>query len=170
MKTKMSSYFILFVLLFAIGCGGNKDLLTLTDKKPKTLPAFTFYDMNDVEYTEKDLDADKGYVLMYLDPDCIFCQTAIQRFTRNLDDFEDVEFLVISSHSKRSVDQFIELHSLNEYDQIRVVRDPDRQFPRLFYSENYPVLYLYNKERKYLASFQGLADIDEVEKAFDTDY
>lgn len=156
---------ILMLFLLATGCGNSK-LMPVTTKKPEQLPRFTYQTMDGADYTNENLNQDKHTVLIYLDPECIFCQTAIQRFKRNMSSFENVQFVIVSVHSKNDLEKFSELHEIDKEPQMLILRDRKNDFARNFYVENYPVLYLYSKNGKFIKDFQGLTDIDQVEEAF----
>ena len=161
---KLMSFLIIFAAIFFAGCSAGGGIQVVTSN-PKSLPKFNFTTLADQPYTNDNLPEGKNIVMIYLDPDCIFCQTAIQRFKRNMSTFEDVQFLIVSVHSEKDLRQFAELHEIEKQPQMLIVRDRNNFMAKNFIIKGYPALYLFDEKGKFLKDFQGLTNIDEVEAA-----
>jgi len=115
-----------------------------------TLPGFTFYELNNTLFTEKNIQQNKMLFFFFFDPDCEHCQHAMRNLNEHYADYKTAAIYLVSLSDKERVRHFMNEYGSNLKNQknVTLLQDPKNQFLENFKPRRYPAMYLYSAEKK----------------------
>ena len=130
-----------------------------------TIPAFTFFTMDEKPFTDKNLPKAKKIFFVFFDADCDHCQRAMKTIGDQYKYFKNAAVYLISIDGKDKINKF-----MNSYGQavkgqknMLLLQDKYRQFITLFHPKKYPSMFLYTADKKLI---QYADDPGEIVKFF----
>ena len=125
----------------------------------QTVPAFTFYKLNQSSFTEKDLPNNKFLFFVFFDPTCEHCQQAIQQIGKDYAPFKKAAVYLISMDDGSKINQFMNTYGtkLKGQPNLLILQDKLKQFILRFKPVKYPSMFLYNGNKK-LIDYQDNPD------------
>jgi len=130
----------------------------------KSIPEFTFYTLNDLPFTQKQLKKEGKILFLFFDATCPHCQYEMQQIAAHYKDFINTSFYFVSMDKKQQIQNFINTYGrqLNGKNNVTVLADPNRQFLEKFKPSQFPALYIYNTKHQLLKYWDNSANIDQV--------
>ncbi len=114
--------------------------------KIKELPKFSFYQIeNDtIPFTPSDLELDKPLVLIHFNTHCPFCQNELGNLSLRIDEFKNVQFLLVSMQSVYSTKAYMQELGLYGRQNIHLARDKKQKMDFYFGHTPIPTTFIYD--------------------------
>lgn len=130
----------------------------------KVIPDFTFYDLKDQLFTQKNLKQSQKILFLFFDATCTHCQYETQLIGSHYQDFKNTVFYFISMDKKQQIIKFMETYGKQLYGKsnVTVLVDLNRQFIQNFTPSQFPALYIYNANHKLLKYWDTPVAIEQV--------
>lgn len=120
------------------------------------IPKFTVYKAPDsTAFTREELHKKRNTVFMVFSPDCSHCQHETEMLLQNLSQFKNTQFVMVTYLPWEDMIAFYHHYQLDKHPQFTVARDTRFFFPVFFQVKNLPSIFVYNKEGKFVKSFEG---------------
>lgn len=134
--------------------------------KPPTLPSFGLELINrEGTFNTSQIDKDHPVILVYLSPDCQYCQEQMNTFLSHIDDFKKVNICIVSDFSTAKLNAFDKKYNLSKYSNIIVGRDTAKFFVKNFRPTGTPYTAIYDKQRFLKYIFPGAGSYEDFNKA-----
>jgi len=131
--------------------------------KSPTIPAFNVRKVPDSSsFTNNLFQKNKSTVLMFFDPDCDHCQQATKNIIAKIDQFKDVQILMIAIVEFKYIKKFYTNFKIADYPNITVTRDATFDLPRFYGIHSIPDVYVYDKNGKFLNHFKKDIPVDAI--------
>ena len=156
---KVKSFFIrpILCLSIAIFCSFTVDA--------QSIPDFTIELTNGNIFTTKDLSKSKPTIIIYFAPDCEHCQALIKEVLKKINSFKNSQIILASFESLQQVSTFEKDYGLKTYPFIKTgIEKPVFFFRYYYHLENTPFTALYDKNGKYIISYQKQTPVDDLIK------
>lgn len=125
----------------------------------KSLPSgLSFTTLTNHEFTNDSLDKKSQLVIIFFNTECDFCQHEITSIISNERLLNKASFLCISLESIEKIEQFSKEYNPGHLSFIRFLRDENNTFFRLFGTNAIPSTFIYDKNRKLKAKYNGEVD------------
>jgi cytochrome oxidase Cu insertion factor (SCO1/SenC/PrrC family) len=166
----MKSFLIVLSCLL-ISYGGFSQTKAATDNTPEyiknpAIPDFTIYTAPDsATFTNHDLKKNKPVLLMIFSPECGHCQNETKELEKNIDHFKNVQIVMVTWLPYQEMMAFYHDYKIAEYPQITMGWDKKDFFLPYYHVQMYPDLVVYSKEGKYVNSFSGSINLEDVARA-----
>lgn len=154
----MRRLILLFIYLTAT-------FITVNGQNGVPMPSINFLDMNGNSITNANFQATQG-MFVYFDPLCDACEAEINTIKSHSKFFQDKPIYLISPGKVEDVDQFIKKNKLDNYPFIKVIQDKDDLFYKLFKTNGYPSIFIFNNKNIITANFSGEIPFDNLKNAF----
>jgi len=119
-------------------------------------------EVNLIDYAlDKGMFFDKGSIDCFLifNSECEFCLDEIEDIVDNIEDFEHVNFYLVSIEAEEILTEYCEDSEFLGMDNFTVIRDSDEFFYNFFKSSVTPSTYVYTKSGALLDYSQGYLPI-----------
>jgi len=133
------------------------------------MPAFSFQTMDNKNFSPKDLEEGIPVMLIYFNPACDECIEETEQLMKNIEWFENDQIIMVSPASREVIGGFINQFNLNDYSNIKVLRDADNVFLDWFGDDSFPGIYAYNKYHTLAMYFKGSTNLRLVHKVMHMD-
>jgi thioredoxin-related protein len=166
----MKKIVLILTTLFLFGSAFSQTNAS-TDNTPKyisdpTIPEFTVYKAPDsTVFTKEDLKKKEATLLMIFSPECGHCQNETRELIKNIDHFKKVQILMVTWLPYSEMMAFYHEFKIAEYPQITMAWDKKDFFLPYYHVQMYPQLVVYDKKGKYVKSFSGAINLEDVWKA-----
>ncbi len=133
-----------------------------------SIPDFTVYTTPDsTAFTQKDLKKNQPTLLMIFSPECGHCQNETREIVKDIDHFKNTQILMVTWLPYSELVSFYKMFKLADYPQITVAYDKKDFFLPYYEVQMYPKLVVYDKKGKYVNSFSGNIQLEDVLKAME---
>jgi thiol-disulfide isomerase/thioredoxin len=155
----LKKLFILFAASFIFNCAFSQT--DTTQEIPvyirfPFIPKFTVYKAPDsTAFTRDQLHKRKNTIFMVFSPDCTHCQHETEMLTQNISKFKNTQFVMVTYLPWEEMMMFYKVYKIAKYPQITMARDTRFFFPVYFKITNLPSIFVYDKEGKFVKSFEG---------------
>lgn len=127
MKKRITGLFILSIILLVIILLNIKVNKKLTNKgniadRIQFLKYFEFTNLNNEIYSQKKLNEDFPFIIIWFDPLCDHCTYETEDIIKNIDLFKDISILLVSNADKELLKEFSQKYSLDTIEEIEVLR------------------------------------------------
>lgn len=134
-----------------------------------TVPAFTIYKAPDsTTYTRDKIRKNRPVVFFVFSPDCGHCNTETEKILKNIDQFKNVEIVMVTYLPFQDMMGYYKKHNLGRYSNITVGRDASFFFPTFFNVKFFPSFYIYDKKWNFKKFLEGEVGIDKVLQAINS--
>lgn len=163
--------FVLILTSFFIFCSGFSQTNASKDKAPEyianpEIPDFTVYKAPDsTAFTREDLKKREATVLMIFSPECGHCQNETRELIKNIEHFKNTQILMVTWLPYSEMMAFYHEFKIAEHPQITMGWDKKDFFLPYYHVQMYPQLVVYDKKGKYVNSFNGAINLEDVWKA-----
>jgi len=113
-------------------------------------------------FTKADLKKNKAVLLVLFSPMCEHCQHETEEIIKNIDKFNDVQILLVTSLPFDSMLTFRQKYDLEKYSNIVVAHDPHFFLIPYFQIHNMPFLAFYDKKKQFISVHEGTMPIEQV--------
>lgn len=132
------------------------------------IPEFTVYKAPDsTVFTKEDLKKKEATVLMIFSPECGHCQNETRELLKNIDHFKNTQILMVTWLPYTEMMAFYHEFKIAEHPEITMAWDKKDFFLPYYHVQMYPQLVVYDKKGKYVNSFSGAINLEDVWKAAD---
>lgn len=115
----------------------------------ETIPNFTFYKLDKVSFSNKNLEKGKKSFFVFFDSDCDHCQHAVSAINRDFKKFANVSVHLISLDSKEKITHFMSLYGAKiKGKNVTILQDSKGEFLPKFKPRKYPSMFLFSKDGK----------------------
>lgn len=158
---------ILFVVFIIIGLLTYKLFWNIKTKSNiqqglKEMPDFTFEDINNRTYSLSNIDPHKSTIFIYFNTECDHCQYEVRELKNNINKFSNTSILLISSEPISIIKEFYKNYSLENIQNIKILKDQHDSFYKIFSTRMIPSVYVYNKDKKLIDIFKGETKMDAI--------
>ncbi len=168
----MKKYFKIFVLLIFVSLlsfMGYKIVSKINHKKEvaakiKTIPAFTYQNLNGESFSNKNLKTDTATLFIYFNSECEFCNEEAQMIHDHIDDFNPFQLVFVSFEQPLKIASFAKKHNLLNNDKINFVCDSKVTFATTFDVQSLPCLVLYDKNQQLIEKIKGQTKVPTLIK------
>lgn len=159
----MKLYIHLVTILFLSACQNNNPLKTGKEGKP--LPQFSILLPDSVTYfNTKNLPKGKPVVMFLFSPRCPFCRAQMKAITEDINDLNEIQFLVLTPPPFNGMKNFYNEFQLGKYKNIITGIDTSNFFGSYFETVQVPYLAIYGKDKKLNESFLGKTYISQIKE------
>ncbi|MEL6191293.1 MAG: redoxin domain-containing protein [Bacteroidota bacterium] len=136
--------------IFAVLIGLNLAALA----QSKDLPDFSFLDLEGNMFSKTELVAGKGTIFVFFDPYCDHCATQATWITEAAGEFNDVQFVWVTTETQAPTLNFYNQHFKNSgLKHITVLRDVDFMFDTYFGYTVVPGIIIYDENGRRVKSY-----------------
>ena len=140
----------------------KKAIISQTIQK---LPAFSFKDLNDKDFTQKDLSsAYTSILVIYFNTTCDHCQYEAQEIYKNKEKFSKTQILFVSDESNATLQAFQDKYKLAELPNLSVLEDKNKVFGKAFGVTSIPSIFVYDADKNLKKHLQGGVKIELILK------
>lgn len=164
---KLLATLLIVAAVFLIGLLGYK-IYRIKAKKETlasaivTLPAFSFYKLDNTPYTADSVaNTDGRLIIMLFSPDCEHCQYTAKSYVQHKQLLESSKILMVTPADSLSATKFYTGYQLNTLPNVVVLRDPKMTYPGTFGAGMIPTFLVY-KNRKLINRFIGETRVDNL--------
>jgi peroxiredoxin len=136
------------------------------NKKKQSIPEFHYETLSGKDFGNENLKRDNRLMIVYFNPVCEICHREIKDILDNINYFQDIEILMISPAPKEEVVKFGKRFKLNNYHQITLLFDKYDVFYKQFGAVGYPTLYMYDKNKDLILSYDTEVEFSDIRDAF----
>lgn len=126
------------------------------------LPDFSFYGLHGKPIGRKDVANGKPLCIVYMDPDCHFCDEEIKGILDHIDRFANSQLLFVSPATAERLQQYQDQMGLALHEQILLAHDRDFSFPQYFAAATTPTVIIYGSDGKLLKKYRGQTKIEAI--------
>ena len=141
----------------------QKDSSAINLSKFETIPAFSIYTTPDSSlFSNKNLKANKPFILMFFSPDCDHCQKQTKEMLAYKNELKEVQILMASPSSYGMVKQFYKDYNLSAMPNIKLGNDVSYALGSIFQLRTFPSIFVYDNSGKLAKAFVGNADVPTI--------
>ena len=132
------------------------------------LPAFTVYKAPDsTAFTNKDVKKKRPVLLMLFSPECGHCQHVAKEILEHLDSHKktNMKILMVTWLPYNTLVSFNKDYKIADYSMITLGWDSKFFFVPFYHVTTFPKLIVYDKNGKFVKSFESNIKIEDVWKA-----
>jgi peroxiredoxin len=149
-------YLLILLLTLLASCDNTPPPIT-TGLEGKAMPDFALLAADSTHYLNtKDIKTGHPTVLLYFGPYCPFSKAQVENITKDIDEFKNIQFLLISNYPLKSINQFAAKYQLNKYPNITVFQDHEHFFASYYQSRAVPYIAVYNQNKVLNQVFLGI--------------
>jgi thiol-disulfide isomerase/thioredoxin len=116
-------------------------------------------------FSRNELKKKKPVIIILFNPDCSHCIHFTKELLASYDLFKETQFVMISSLDHHLIKKFYEENKISNYPNIHMGRDGNFFLGTFYKPKNYPAIYIYDKKRNFVKSFDGDATIPKIAEA-----
>lgn len=166
---KITSYIIVVFFLVATTFMITKILIKQQDltkgaKTKKSLPNFTFYNLDSIATTNSFITKGSSFCVFYFNSDCEYCQNEAKELKHNIRLFKNVQVIMVSFNSIADIKKFKKEYNLN-YPNITFLQDPKFEFKEWFGKSSVPAVFIYNSQHKLVKEYHGETKMETILKS-----
>lgn len=158
----MRHFLYLLMPFFLAGCFGVAP--EKTGKEGQGLPDFNILLTDSKVLHTRDLSAGKPIVLFYLSPYCPYCNKQTKDILGEMEEFNDVQFLFVTSYPLQEMEKFKKGYNLSKYRNITAGVDTAHFIHNYFSAKGVPYTAVYNKNKKLNKTFLGPLTVRQLVK------
>ncbi|MFT3949066.1 MAG: TlpA disulfide reductase family protein [Agriterribacter sp.] len=151
---------ILLLILSALLILSYKVITTVQQKKIvsnaiQTLPDFTVADLNGLPFSNSNLEKNTPVIFIYFNSTCDFCQHEAESIRENIQLFDKMRLLFLSSESPELIRNFARTYGFAEYENVTFLTDANSKLALKFGISTIPSTLVYGKDLKLVRSYNG---------------
>jgi len=125
----------------------------------KTIPAFTYQNINGGAFTNKNLKKDTATIFIYFNTECEYCDHEAQMIEENITKLKKIQLVFVSFEKPEQIKKFAQKHQLTTYDNVYFLCDNKVTFAATFDVNSLPCLVLYDKNQNLIEKIKGQTSI-----------
>lgn len=165
-KIKISiTLIILTVLSYLIYNVSKKiEFKNTVEEKLRTIPNFSFVSINNIEFTNNDLDPNKATIFIYFNSECDYCHHEAKSIHDNISDFTDINIIFISTENIEIIAKFAQKYNLINQPNVTFLFDGAETFSNQFDATAIPYLLIYNRNQELVKRHKGQLKAESIIK------
>lgn len=124
-------------------------------RRLQTIPDFELLALDKSRFSNSSLKSNKATIFIYFNTQCDFCQHEALSVSDNLEIFNDVEFLFVSTEPIGTITRFAEQYNLNNKPNITFLHDSTHLFSERFDANSIPYLLIYDDAHQLIKKHKG---------------
>ncbi|WKL46271.1 redoxin domain-containing protein [Flavobacterium pectinovorum] len=125
----------------------------------KTIPAFTYQNLNGNIFTNEDLKKEIAIIFIYFNTECEYCDHEAQMIEENITKLKKIQLVFVSFEKPEQIKKFAQKHQLTTYDNVYFLCDNKVTFAATFDVNSLPCLVLYDKNQNLIEKIKGQTSI-----------
>ena len=165
---KWGIYSIVFFLVILLGTFSFKRIREkkTIEKNIQTLHGFCAFSIGDNrEFCTESL-SNKPIIILFMNPECDFCQEEIKQIKKDQTRLKDVSVLLVTHTSLQQAIDFYSTQNLSLFDNIRLLSDEDIKIYNQFDIKTIPTIFIYDKNKKLIFTHKGEIKIEALTRYF----
>lgn len=134
----------------------------------KTIPAFTYQNINGGAFTNKNLKKDTATIFIYFNTECEYCDHEAQMIEENITKLKRIQLVFVSFEKPEQIKKFAQKYQLTTYDNVYFLCDNKVTFAATFDVNSLPCLVLYDKNQNLIEKIKGQTSIKILLKKMNT--
>ena len=130
----------------------------------KTIPTFSFFTLDNIPFSEKELTKNTYKLFVYFNTECVFCQHETQQIREHLLEFKKTQIVFVSFEEIENIKAFADKYSLLNKENVLFLQDKKLEFSEIFDAKSIPFILLYDSENKLIEKFKGATKVDKILK------
>lgn len=165
-KIKIVVVLLLICLVGYLGFSITKKIQYKNEvaERIKSIPNFSFFTLNDVNYSEKELALNVNKLFVYFNTECDFCQHEVQQISEHLLEFENTQIIFVSFEEIEIIREFATKQKLLNKKNVLFLQDKKLEFSEIFDAKSIPFMLLYDTENKLIQKFKGATKVEKILK------
>lgn len=131
------------------------------------LPDFEFYTLQNELFTKGSLESNKPVAVLLFNTECDHCHYEVQGILKNITSFRAMQTLMISGEQTDHIEKFVNTYKLEDYPEIKVLRDKGGERLKRFGTESSPTVFIYDKSHRFSKKYTGETKPEAILKAGD---
>jgi len=172
MKTSLKSILILLFIGILVFLGfqitSKIDHKNKVAHNIKTIPDFTYQNINGNVFTNEDLKKETATIFIYFNTECEYCDHEAQMIEENITKLKKIQLVFVSFEKPEQIKKFAQKHQLTTYDNVYFLCDNKVTFAVTFDVNSLPCLVLYDKNQNLIEKFKGQTSIKILLKKMNT--
>ncbi|WP_445908814.1 peroxiredoxin family protein [Yeosuana sp.] len=124
-------------------------------KQIQTIPEFELQTLDNITFTNTSLKTNTFTIFIYFNSECDFCQYEAESISQNIDKFNNVQFVFVSTEDITAIKQFSEKYNLINQSNITVLYDNSFHFTTQFNAQSIPYVLIYNQNNELIKKHNG---------------
>ncbi len=130
----------------------------------KAIPNFTFFTLDNVPFSEKELSKNTNKLFVYFNTECDFCQHEVQQISEYLPKIKNTQIVFVSFEEIEIIEAFANKYNLSNKENVLFLQDKKLEFSEIFDAKSIPFILLYDAENNLIQKFKGATKIDKITK------
>ncbi len=162
----MKRILIAFLLLSVFQqAEAQSDSLPIYKRFPE-VPPFSITKVPDsIKFSKDDLHSKRSTIIMLFSPDCDHCRHAVKDLLANYSLFKKSQIVLASPMDFKELKKFYYDYKIADYPNITIGRDWTYFFGSFYSVNNFPAIYIYNKQGILVQEFSGSLDVKKAAAA-----
>ncbi|WP_186756242.1 peroxiredoxin family protein [Echinicola salinicaeni] len=167
-RLKLIVLFLVIVFLGVMGCliMDRVKKKKIVAERVRQFPDFTLYRADGEKLVTEELSYDQPIILIYFNSTCYLCQKEIEAIKERLEEFEDVQILLVSSEQVKVICKFAKRMELNNCKNIHWFQDKGMEVAVYYDIGSVPEIFLYDRSGSLVRSYQGTVKVDKLLDSF----
>ena len=164
MKSFFHKSLIIFFLSFFcnIAFGQNRKL-SYCDSAG-IMPLFRFYLPSGALFIPDSLSNINTTVLIYFKTDCPYCEKEADMISKNINNFNSIDFIFLSREDSASIMNFAVTHNLEKNRRVKFLQDKEKLYHKYYIARYTPSIHIYDKNKKLKIFTENVLNQDELLK------
>ncbi len=124
-------------------------------KQIQTMPKFELQTLESILFTNSNLKSNLSTIFIYFNSECDFCHYEAESISQNLNSFENVQFIFVSSEQTGAIKKFANLYKFDNQENIIFLGDKKGDFATIFNANYIPYILIYNQNNKLIKKHKG---------------
>jgi len=158
------------IILIVILIGGTAYISILSNNEPpvqkpeiaapSTLPDFTLSDIKGNSSSIHELAGDKPTLFIYFSSTCHLCQDELGEISKRIAEFEDYNLILTTVQPIEEMIAFVNKLGIKDKDYVHFLLDSKMEVASFYQIRSVPSIYCYNTDKKLVAEYVGITNID----------
>lgn len=158
------------IILIIVLIGGTAYIGILSNNKPpvqkpeiaapSTLPDFTLNDIKGNSNSIHQLAGDKPTLFIYFSSTCHLCQDELGSISKRIDDFKDYNLILTTVQPIEEMIGFVNGLGIKDKPYVHFLLDAEMHVASFYQIRSVPSIYVYNTDKKLVAEYVGITDLD----------
>ena len=158
---------LLIIVLGAIGYFGyglmtESETEEVATSQRQSLPNAVLQTTSGGSFQFSSIPQGKPVVLMFFSPTCPYCQEETAEITTHANLNDEAAIVMVSTFSRQDLNAYIDQYGLNDFGNIRVVRDFGGSLFQEYGVQSVPYTVVYDGSHQMVRAFRGKASADRL--------
>jgi len=127
---------------------------------PSVLPDFTLNGINGKANSIHQLVGNKPTIFIYFSSTCHLCQDELGAISKRISEFQDYNMILTTVQPIEEMIGFVNSLGIKDKPYVHFLLDSEMEVASFYQIKSVPSIYCYNSEKKLVAEYVGITDID----------